>query len=95
MTSEIDRPYGVRFHAAARRAISHRLPEPVDRAVIEVCATALADEPHRVGTALVGPLAGCHGARRGSYRIVYRIDEASRTVQVLDIAHRADVDRRH
>jgi mRNA interferase RelE/StbE len=36
-------------------------------------------------------LAGCHGARRGTYRIVYRIDEANRTVHVLDIDHRAEI----
>jgi mRNA interferase RelE/StbE len=39
---------------------------------------------------LFGPLAGCHGARRGTYRIVYRIDENT-TVHVLDIDHRADI----
>ncbi len=40
---------------------------------------------------LFGPLAGCHGARRGTYRIVYRIDEASRIVHVLDVDHRSDI----
>jgi mRNA-degrading endonuclease RelE of RelBE toxin-antitoxin system len=38
-----------------------------------------------------GPLAGCHGARRGTYRIVYRIDEGTRTVHVLDIDNRSDI----
>jgi mRNA interferase RelE/StbE len=33
----------------------------------------------------------CHGARRGTYRIVYRIDDTTRTVHVLDIDHRADI----
>jgi hypothetical protein len=36
-------------------------------------------------------LAGCHGALRGTYRIVYRIDEQAHAVQVLDIDHRADI----
>jgi mRNA-degrading endonuclease RelE of RelBE toxin-antitoxin system len=40
---------------------------------------------------LFGPLAGCHGARRGTYRIVYRIDEGTRTVHVLDINRRSDI----
>lgn len=93
MNSEPGERYQVRFQPAARRAISHRLPEPVAAAVIEFCDSALADNPHRVGKALFGPLAGCHGARRGTYRIVYRIDEASRTVHVLDIDHRADIYR--
>ena len=83
--------YDVRFQPAARRAISRRLPETVAAAVLEFCEAALALSPHRVGKPLFGPLTGCHGARRGTYRIVYRIDEATRTVHVLDIEHRADI----
>lgn len=86
--------YEVRFQPAARRAVSHRLPETVAAAVLEFCDAALAINPQRVGKPLAGPLAGCHGARRGTYRIVYRIDEAAHTVQVLDIDHRADIYRR-
>jgi mRNA interferase RelE/StbE len=82
--------YDVRFQSAARRAITHRLPESVAAAVLEFCDAALADNPQRVGKPLFGPLAGCHGARRGTYRIVYRIDEPSRTVYLLDIDHRSD-----
>jgi mRNA-degrading endonuclease RelE of RelBE toxin-antitoxin system len=29
--------------------------------------------------------------RRGTYRIVYRIDESSRVVHVLDIDHRSEI----
>lgn len=88
-----DPPYEVRFLAPARRAISERLPEVVAAAVIEFCAQALAERPYRVGRPLAGPLAGCHGARRGTYRIIYRIDERERRVVVLDVDHRADVYR--
>ena len=59
--------------------------------MLEFCEAALAVNPYRVGKPLFGPLAGCHGARRGTYRIVYRIDEANRTVHVLDIDHRAEI----
>jgi mRNA interferase RelE/StbE len=62
--------------------------------VIEFCASDLATDPHRVGKPLFGPLAGCHAARRGSYRVVYRIDDEARRVQVLDVADRTDVYRR-
>jgi mRNA interferase RelE/StbE len=86
--------YEIRFQPAARRAIAQRLPEAVAAAALEFCATALAANPHRVGKPLFGPLAGCHGARRGTYRIVYRIDESNRVVQVLDIGHRAEIYRR-
>jgi len=83
--------YEVRFQAAARRAIAERLPESVAAAVLEFCEAALALSPRRVGKPLFGPLAGCYGARRGTYRIVYRIDEQAHAVQVLDIDHRADI----
>ena len=91
MTSEPARPYDVRFQPAACRAISHRLPETVAAAVLEFCDAALAVNPHRVGKPLFGPLHGCHGALRGTYRIVYRIDEDTHTVHVLDIDHRSDI----
>ena len=85
--------YDIRFQPAARRAITHRLPESVAAAVLEFCEAALAVNPYRVGKPLFGPLAGCHGARRGTYRLVYRIDEDARTVHILDIDHRADIYR--
>jgi mRNA-degrading endonuclease RelE of RelBE toxin-antitoxin system len=59
--------------------------------VLEFCDAALAVNPQRVGKPLFGPLVGCHGARRGTYRIVYRIDESSRRVHVLDIDHRWEI----
>ena len=86
-------PYRVEFARPARRAIAEQLPEPVAAAVLEFCAAALAEDPHRVGKPLVGPLTGCHGARRATYRIVYRIDDDTNVVQVLDIAHRRDIYR--
>lgn len=62
--------------------------------MLEFGEAALAVNPRRVGKPLFGPLAGCHGARRGTYRIVYRIDESRHVVHVLDIAHRAELYRR-
>ena len=83
--------YEIRFQAAARRAIAERLPESVAAAVLEFCEVTLALSPRRVGKPLFGPLAGCYGARRGTYRIVYRIDADAKVVEVLDIDHRADI----
>jgi len=91
VTAEPGPRYEIRFQPAARRAIAQRLPEAVAAAVLEFCDAALAVNPHRVGKLLFGPLAGCHGARRGTYRIVYRIDENSRVVHVLDIDHRSEI----
>jgi mRNA interferase RelE/StbE len=95
VSTELGQPYQIRFQPAARRAIAERLPETVAAAVLEFCEAALALNPHRIGKPLFGPLAGCHGARRGTYRIVYRIEENTRTVHVLDIDHRAQIYRPH
>ncbi|MGH7762978.1 MAG: type II toxin-antitoxin system RelE/ParE family toxin [Candidatus Dormibacteraceae bacterium] len=40
--------------------------------------------------------AECHAkpARRGPYRIIYSIDDATRPITVIAVAHRADVYRR-
>lgn len=89
-----DKPYEVRFLSPARRAIAETLPETVAAAVLEFCAGPLALNPNRVGKPLFGPLAGCRGARRGTYRIVYRVDASARVVHILDVDHRADVYRR-
>ena len=83
--------YRVELMGPARRSLAERLPEAVAAAVLELCAGPLAENPGRVGKPLFGPLAGCHGARRGTYRVVYRIDEQRRLVLVLDVAHRRDI----
>ena len=59
-------------------------------AAIEFIYGRLASIPQRVGKALRFDLEGLHSARRGSYRIFYRIDER---VTVIAIEHRADVYR--
>jgi mRNA interferase RelE/StbE len=94
VTSEPGQRYEIRFQPAARRVIAQRLPETVAAAVLELCDAALPVNPHRVGRRLFGPLAGCHCARCGTYRIVYRIDENSRIVNVLDNDHRLEIYRR-
>jgi mRNA interferase RelE/StbE len=75
----------------ARRQLD-RLPISVAAAVIETLA-ALASNPHRLGKPLRFELEGCWSARRGPYRVIYRIDDASHTVSVLAVAHRTDVYR--
>jgi mRNA interferase RelE/StbE len=88
-----ERRYRVELLGPARRAVAERLSEAVAAAVLEFCAGALAEEPHRVGKPLFGPLTGCRGARRSTYRMVYRIDDEQRVVRVLDVAHRRDIYR--
>ena len=77
----------------AARAIAHLLPEPVAAAVIEFLTTALIREPRRVGKPLRRELIGIWSARRGTYRILYRIRDDPREVIVLRVEHRGDVYR--
>ncbi|WP_234424055.1 type II toxin-antitoxin system RelE/ParE family toxin [Intrasporangium sp. DVR] len=70
------------------------LPEAVAAAVIEFLTGALIQNPHRVGKPLRGELAGIHSARRGTYRVLYRINEIQGEVVVLRIDHRRDAYRR-
>jgi len=73
--------------------IAEHLPEAVSAAVIEFITGPLIENPRRVGRQLRNELAGIYSARRGTYRILYRIDETIRTVTVLRIDHRGDVYR--
>lgn len=77
----------------AARSIADHLPEAVATAVIEFMTTSLIREPRRVGKQLRNELAGIWSARRGTYRILYRIRESPREVIVLRIEHRSDVYR--
>jgi mRNA-degrading endonuclease RelE of RelBE toxin-antitoxin system len=77
----------------ARRALASDLPESVAAAVIEFLTGTLILHPRRVGKPLRGDLAGIWSARRGTYRILYRVVEEPREVIVLRIEHRRDVYR--
>jgi len=74
-------------------AIGETLPEAVRAAVVKFITTSLIDNPQRVGRPLRNELAGIHSARRGSYRVLYRINDTERTVTALRIDHRHDVYR--
>jgi mRNA interferase RelE/StbE len=78
--------------ATSRRALA-RLPEKVASAVVEFLYGSLADSPHRVGKPLKLGLEGMHSARKGDYRMIYRIDDEQRVVTVLAIEHRSDIYR--
>ena len=80
----------IAWSPTAKRALV-RLPEKGAAAVVEFVYGALAENPQRVGKALRFELEGLHSARRGDFRIVYRIGDQ---VTILAIEHRADVYRR-
>ena len=74
---------------------SERLPEAVAFAAFEFINGPLLENPYRVGRRLLAPLADRYSARRGSYRIICRIDEKARTVTVVDVDHRSGVYKPH
>jgi mRNA interferase RelE/StbE len=82
--------YELRIAPPARRALERGLPLKIAMAAWEFLDGPLRDNPRRVGHPLPAPFAGYWSARRGTYRIHYRIDEERRLVLVLDIAGRGD-----
>lgn len=75
----------------AVRAVQTGLPEPVAAAVIEFMTGPLVANPRRVGKMLRRELSGVWSARRGTYRVLYRINDGAGEVVVLRIDHRSDV----
>ena len=84
--------FAIGWTTASRRALV-RLPEKVATAAIEFLYGSLAASPRRVGKPLKLGLEGLHSARRGDYRVIYRIDDQRRLVTVLAIEHRSDIYR--
>ena len=86
-------PYEIVVTAPAARAIRETLPEAVAFAVIDFVTGPLREHPRRVGAPLRGVLEGIWSARRGTYRILYRINEETREVVVLRVGHRRHIYR--
>lgn len=85
--------YRVEWAPSGKRDLA-KLPEKVATAVVEFIYGGLADNPHRVGRELHLELTGLHAARRGDFRVSYRIQDQPRRIIVTAIDHRADVYRR-
>jgi mRNA-degrading endonuclease RelE of RelBE toxin-antitoxin system len=82
--------YRLRIAGPAAKALTEVLPEKVAAAAYEFITGPLLDNPRRVGKPLDPPMAPAWSARRGTYRILHRIDDTSHTVNVTAIRHRAD-----
>jgi addiction module RelE/StbE family toxin len=83
--------YEVTLSVDAAKSI-RKLPKQVQRAVV-AALTALENDP-RGGKPLIGELAGIWSLRRGDYRVLYRIDDRERRVEVARVGHRRDIYRR-
>jgi len=85
--------YSLIITPTARRQLAEHLPEAAAFAAYEFIVGPLLDNPERVGKRLRPPLADRHSARRGTYRVIYRIDDTHMTVTVVDVPHRRDAYR--
>jgi mRNA-degrading endonuclease RelE of RelBE toxin-antitoxin system len=86
-------PFSISWSASAQRDLA-KLPEKIAAAVVEFIYGGLADNPRRVGHELTLELAGLHSARRGDFRVLYRINAEAAGLTIVNIDHRADVYRR-
>ena len=75
---------------AVRRQLAQTLSDSVALAAYQFITGPLLEHPHRAGRRLRPPLADRHDARRGTYRVSYRIDDQHRRVTVLGVFSRAD-----
>jgi mRNA interferase RelE/StbE len=85
--------YSVVLSRQARRNLNEHLPLEVAIAATETIQHAIAINPYRAGKPLNEPFDGYHSARRGTYRIIYRIDEPKHVVEIHSIRHRRDAYR--
>ena len=82
--------YTLRLSPAARRALAETLPEQIAAAVWEFINGVLLENPYRVGKPLRFQLEGFFSARRGQYRVIYRLHDQDVVVEVVKISHRSD-----
>ena len=87
---EASLPYTVIFSRQARRNPHENLPLDVAVAAMETIDGPLTTNPHRAGKPLEEPFDGYHSARRGTYRIIFRINEDKYAVEIHSIRHRRD-----
>jgi mRNA interferase RelE/StbE len=85
--------YEVRFTRSARRALADELPEKVATAAFTFIMGDLRENPRRVGKQLVEPLYPLYSARRGEYRVIYRILDEVLVIEIVTVAHRRDAYR--
>lgn len=82
--------YALRLSRSARRSLEVELPEAVSAAIWEFLTGELVRNPQRLGKPLRFELEGYRSARRGMYRVIYRILDQEVVVEVIKISHRSD-----
>lgn len=85
--------YRLRIAGPVAKALAEVLPEKVAAAAYGFITGRLLVNPHRVGKPLDSPPAPAWTARRGTYRILYHLDDTRGIVEVTAIRHRSDAYR--
>lgn len=88
-----DRRYELIIAPTAKKQLAEQLPDSVAFAAYEFIVGPLRDIPHRIGKQFRPPLDDRHSARRGTYRVIYKIDEKLKQVTVVGVFSRADAYR--
>ena len=83
----------MRTTPTVRRALSETLPEGVAAAAYEFITGPPLEQPHRIGKRLLPPLDDRFSARPGTYRVIYRVDDKTRVVTVVDVGNRRNIYR--
>jgi mRNA interferase RelE/StbE len=65
----------------------------VAAAAFEFINGPLADNPQRLGKQLHEPMYPLYSARRGDYRVIYRIADDMMVVEIVTVVHRRDAYR--
>lgn len=82
-------PYRVRIDSAVRRDL-RRLPPDLTERILAVLA-ALADNPRPHGVKALPPHRGLLRVREGDYRVVYRVHDDRKEVEVVIVGDRREV----
>ncbi len=85
-------PWSVQLAPAAARSLD-RLPYKVATAVVEFVTATLPTDPYRMSKPLRFELEGWRVARRGDYRVIFRLLLDDRVLVVGRIEHRAQAYR--
>ena len=88
MSEDAEEAYELQTTSTVRRALGETLPGAVATAAYEFITGPLLRDPYRIGKRLLPPMDDRFSARRGTYRVIYRIDDKARVVTVVDVTHR-------
>ena len=83
--------YKIEFARPARKELVALDPDVAQRLIVQI--EALADEPRPPGCKKLKGSGRLWRIRRGDWRVIYEINDSTKTVDVSAIRHRSDVYR--